>query len=197
MKRLFLVFLLLLGFSDAFSQVSVVSTVMRKKTKNSDEVLSVNTENIEFKTRQQRFDELDREGRKYRSMHDRRFIKKGDSVRFKYSFDPRFFDHIEVEGAVNPIMPRDMSKGEYIAVVRPEKTTVISAKLYLSEALGKKHFYEHRTVVVLEKEEFEKLDAELKEYEANKDAEGVAKINARVIEYLKAAGVDPEKLKHS
>ena len=88
-------------------------------------------------------------------------------------------------------------KGEYIALLIPEKTKVIKARMYIKEEFGGNYLPENRTVLVLDKEEFEKLDAELKEYEANKDAEGVAKINARVIEYLKAAGVDPEKVKRN
>ena len=126
-------------------------------------------------------------------MHDKRFIQKGDTVRYKFLFNSRMFDRIEVEGAINQCTPQNMIKGEYIALLIPEKTKVIKARMYIKEEFGGNYIPENRTVLVLEKEEFEKLDAELKECETKKDAEGVAKINARVIEYLKAAGVDPDK----
>ena len=187
-KRLFFIILLLLGVSEGFSQVTVVGTMAAKKNKKSD-----NVANVEFKTRQQMYDELALGRRPLCTMHDKRFIQKGDTVRYKFLFNSRMFDRIEVEGAINQCTPRDMIKGEYIALLKPEKTKVIRARMYIKEQFGGNYLPENRTVLVLDKEEFEKLDAELKEYEANKDAEGVAKFNARVIEYLKAAGVDPDK----
>ena len=192
-KRLFFIILLLLGVSEGFSQVTMMGTNVVKKAKKNDKVVSV-----EFETRQQMFDEMIlEEGKPLSTMHDKRFIQKGDTVRYKFLFNSRMFDRIEVEGAINQCTPRDMIKGEYIALLIPEKTKVIKARMYIKEEFGGNYLPENRTVLVLDKEEFEKLDAELKEYEANKDAEGVAKINARVIEYLKAAGVDPEKVKRN
>ena len=191
-KRLFFIILLLLGVSEGFSQVTLMGTNVEKKAKKNDKVVSV-----EFKTRQQMYDELTLGRKPLSTMHDKRFIQKGDTVRYKFLFNSRMFDRIEVEGAINQCTPRDMIKGEYIALLIPEKTKVIKARMYIKEEFGGNYLPENRTVLVLDKEEFEKLDAELKEYEANKDAEGVAKINARVIEYLKAAGVDPEKLKRN
>ena len=188
MKKFFFVILLLLGVSEGFSQVTMVSTTVVNKNKKS-----ANVANVEFKTRQQMYDELTLGRKPLSTMHDKRFIQKGDTVRYKFLFNSRMFDRIEVEGAINQCTPQNMIKGEYIALLIPEKTKVIKARMYIKEEFGGNYLPENRTVLVLDKEEFEKLDAELKECEANKDAEGVAKINARVIEYLKAAGVDPEK----
>ncbi len=191
-KRLFFIILLLLGVSEGFSQVTLMGTNVEKKAKKNDKVVSV-----EFETRQQMYDELTLGRKPLRTMHDKRFIQKGDTIRYKFLFNSRMFDRIEVEGAINQCTPQNMIKGEYIALLIPEKTKVIKARMYIKEEFGGNYLPENRTVLVLDKEEFEKLDAELKEYEANKDAEGVAKINARVIEYLKAAGVDPEKVKRN
>ena len=193
MKKFFFVILLLLGVSEGFSQVTVMGTSVVNKAKKSDKVDKV--VNVEFETRQQMYDKLALEGKPLLTMNDKRFIQKGDTVRYKFLFNSRMFDRIEVEGAINQCTPRDMIKGEYIALLIPEKTKVIKARMYIKEEFGGNYLPENRTVLVLEKEEFEKLDAELKEYEAKKDAEGVAKINAKVVELLKAAGVDPEKAK--
>ena len=77
-KRLFLVAVLLLCFSDAFSQVQPFSVKFRKGEK------SENVVKPEFKTRQQRFDELNRGEGIMKTAIERRFIKKGDSVRIKF-----------------------------------------------------------------------------------------------------------------
>ena len=188
LKRIFFVVILLFGFSDAFSQ-AMLGVKFAKKEKSNKVV------NIEFETRQQQFDNLNRDGSVLRTALERRFIQKGDSVRIKYSFDPRMIKHIEVEDAA-PATPKDISSGEFIAVSRPEKTKVIRARIHIKDEFGGSYISENRIVVVLDKAEFEKLDAELKKYEANKDVDGIAKINAKVNEYIKAAGIDAEKAKH-
>ncbi len=181
MKKLFFVYLMLtLGINAGFSQSNIGSmttgTQINVVKKEVDSKVVVEQKN---KTRKERFEELKmspkdlKSRRKVRCLSDRTYVKKGECVRIKYVFNPIGVTEMSVVNAPssNPkTTNKDIRKGEWIAVVKPEKTMTISVMIMMKEVSIPT--FDKSFVLVLDPDKYAEVDAKRREFEANNDKKG-------------------------
>ena len=101
-------------------------------------------------------------------------IKKGDTFKIKCGFNPRKVFGVRVikgySGKQPIASPRDLMKGEWIAEVKPEKSTVVVLQ---EEGPRKGIFSYHKFfILVIEPEKYDEIHAKFEEFKKNKDAKG-------------------------
>lgn len=181
MKRLvFIGLMLMLGISSGYSQSGGILD-LRGKTIKPNRTESLKPKRAEPKvvkqnmTAQEKFDnyKLTPEEGTYGSINDRDYVKKGESFRIKFSFDPRrVFSLKLVKGhSDNPMAtPKDLQKGEWIVEVTPEKSMEISVAV--ENTRPGIISYDKRFVLVIEPDKYDEVKAKFDEFKANKDVEG-------------------------
>ena len=199
LKRIFFISILLLTVTVGFAQPSM-TILSGDKRVEAERKFRKGTQKVydeEYQTRQQRFDELnlmrpDGSFSEIRTALEKRFVKKGEVARIKFVFNSKRVLRIEVEDAERGFTPKDQIKGEYIAVVKPEKTKVIRVNITTRQADGSEGITmpDDKIIVVLDGKEFEKLDAKFKKCEEKKDIDGLSKINVKINDYIREAGID-------
>ncbi|MBR5000241.1 MAG: hypothetical protein IKY11_04860, partial [Rikenellaceae bacterium] len=161
---------------NVFSQTSIEYTSDTLKVKRK------------FHTIKETFDKqsYDNLGSKiWRAVSESRFIKEGDSIRIKYTFNPNWVMGLELEnGLVIPY--KNLRKGEWIATVKLDKTTNVRARFTIKNIYSGRvsHPYSNQVIVVLDSVKYKEVSAKVKEFEKNEDDYGLN-------EYLKSlAGED-------
>ena len=122
---------------------------------------------------------------KWMAYAERRFIQKGDSTRIKYVFDPGVIKKIEIVNGPSATI-ENLKKGEWVLVVKPEKSTMYQAEFYYYDyRVGRVTSLPSRIeILVLEPDKYKEVEAKAKEfYEKNENGKGLS-------DYLRK--IDPE-----
>ena len=174
-----LMLLLLSCVTDSFAQSFHRGEVPRKPKRSAkvDVTNKRKPTGKPLKTQQQMFEEFSRpEGlATMTGAIERRYIQKGDSVRLKIYFPNRIIEHISVDGVSTT--QQDVIKGVFIPTIKPDTSKVIYARVkHISNdptKPGMEHFVSF-IVLVFDSEEYQKVDAKVKKFEAAGDAAGRA-----------------------
>lgn len=181
MKRfVFIVVMLVFAISSGYSQSGGILD-LRGKTIKPNRTESLKPKRAEPKvvkqnmTAQEKFDnyKLTPEEGTYGSINDRDYVKKGESFRIKFSFDPRrVFSLKLVKGhSDNPMAtPKDLQKGEWIVEVTPEKSMEVSVAV--ENTRPGVISYDKRFILVIEPDKYDEVKAKFDEFKANKDVQG-------------------------
>ena len=181
MKKIIMAGLLLMfGISSGYSQSGGILD-LRGRTITPNRTESLKPKRAETKavkqnmTAQEKFDnyKLTPEEGTYGSINDRDYVKKGESFRIKFTFDPRrVFSLKLVKGhSDNPMAtPKDLQKGEWIVEVTPEKSMEVSVAV--ENTRPGVISYDKRFVLVIEPDKYDEVKAKFDEFKANKDVQG-------------------------
>lgn len=166
-KKLFLLCsIILLSSTNIFSQTLVEHEVSSQKEK------------AKFQTTKDRFDKLSPNNLTsiLNAIAERRYIQQGESVRIKFVFKSNLVVNIQLEDDGQIIPYENLKKGEWIATVKPEKTSNIRARFTYRIQTGKEmSFRTSNVVIVLDSIKYKEVDSKVKEFEKNEDREGLNK----------------------
>ena len=200
-KHYYLVALMLIlnisvGFSQTSNQTNGSLLNSIKVNRPSSDTRNATTTDAKYMTQQEMFEnlkltqnELSDKNSCFHSITDRLFISQNDSVRIKYVFNKHIKSIRIIEGPSDNLSasPRDLMKGEWIAVIKPEKTMTMVVEI---ENMQNIKTYDKWFVLVLDSEEYEETSAIQRMYDFfKKDRKGF-------MEYFwKLAGEDGVKFK--
>ena len=174
--------LLIVGASVGFSQTtnqtngSLFNSV--KVNRPSSNMRNTTTTDAKYMTQQDMFEslkltknELSDKSSCFHSITDRLFISQNDSVRIKYVFNKHIRSIRIIEGSSDNLSasPQDLMKGEWIAVIKPEKTMTMVVEVENTENIKT---YDKWFVLVLESEEYEETSVIQRMYDFKKDRKG-------------------------
>ena len=178
MKKIVLLGLMLMfGVSAGFSQSLIGSMTMGSTIPEGSKVFqkdSVKTHKKEIQSPQtgRLYDDFTHSGF-IASVGDGDHIKKGETYRIKFRFDPRqVFDLRVVKGySKKPIASsKDLRRGEWIVEIIPEKSTEIVVAI---EGPTKGLFFHDRKfVLVIDPDKYDEVHAKFEEFRKNNDAKG-------------------------
>lgn len=179
MKKIILLGLMLvLGINTGFSQ-SILGNVTMSATppegytlpKKDSAKVKINAASQSQKTGRL-YDDFTYSGY-IASVGDGDHVKKGETYRIKFRFDPRqVFDLRVVKGySKNPIASsKDLRRGEWIAEIIPEKSTEIVVAI---EGPTKGLFaHDRKFVLVIDPDKYDEIHAKFEEFRKNNDAKG-------------------------
>ncbi len=178
MKKFFLLGLMLMfGINAGFSQSLIGNMTMSDTKLEGFKVVQKDTVKTRKKPIQSQktgnlYDDFTYSGY-IASVGDGDHVKKGETYRIKFRFDPRqVFDLRVVKGySKNPVASsKDLRRGEWIAEIIPEKSTEIVVAI---EGPTKGLFsHDRKFVLVIDPDKYDEIHAKFEEFRKNNDAKG-------------------------
>jgi hypothetical protein len=184
MKKIFLLGLMLMfGVNTGFSQ-NILGNMTMSATppegytppKKDSAKVKINATSQSQKTGRL-YDDLEYSPKmqgKFTCVNQGDHIKQGDTFRIKCVFDPRSVFGVRVikgySGKQPIASPRNLMKGEWIAEVKPEKSTEVV--LEIETPIKGMFTYSKFFVLVIEPDKYDEIHAKFEEFRKNKDAKG-------------------------
>ena len=135
------------GRGTGFTSAPQTTEILRRETLNFEHLVLNDSASLKIKTSF------------LRGAVEHEVIMKGESTRVKFVFDNRKVLHIEIEG-VGETSPEDIKNGEYIATLKPEKTTLYKINIHTKKVDGTtkvNYGLGNRRIIVVEPQKYVKV----------------------------------------